>query len=105
MNALLVSALWGVIMMFSGIAIKRAATIRTIALIGIAILLGLNLAELQGWQLVSIDTTGMLQFETYSLLFNTIILAAVLCYVMISGSAMEKIGNNLSDYLSLPVKM
>jgi len=101
MNALLVSALWGVIMMFSGIAIKRAATIRTIALIGIAILLGLNLAELQGWQLVSIDTTGMLQFETYSLLFNTIILAAVLCYVMISGSAMEKIGNNLSDYLAL----
>jgi NADH-quinone oxidoreductase subunit N len=59
------------------------------------------LAELQGWQLVSIDTTGMLQFETYSLLFNTIILAAVLCYVMISGSAMEKIGNNLSDYLAL----
>lgn len=101
MNALLVSALWGVIMMFSGIAIKRAATIRTIALIGIAILLGLNLAELQGWQLVSIDTTGMLQFETYSLLFNTIILAAVLCYVMVSGSAMEKIGNNLSDYLAL----
>lgn len=101
MNALLVSALWGVIMMFSGIAIKLAATIRTIALIGIAILLGLNLAELQGWQLVSIDTTGMLQFETYSLLFNTIILAAVLCYVMISGSAMEKIGNNLSDYLAL----
>lgn len=101
MNALLVSALWGVIMMFSGIAIKRAATIRAIALIGIAILLGLNLAELQGWQLVSIDTTGMLQFETYSLLFNTIILAAVLCYVMISGSAMEKIGNNLSDYLAL----
>ena len=101
MNALLVSALWGVIMMFSGIAIKRAATIRTIALIGIAILLVLNLAELQGWQLVSIDTTGMLQFETYSLLFNTIILAAVLCYVMISGSAMEKIGNNLSDYLAL----
>jgi NADH-quinone oxidoreductase subunit N len=59
------------------------------------------LAELQGWQLVSIDTTGMLRFETYSLLFNTIILAAVLCYVMISGSAMEKIGNNLSDYLAL----
>ena len=101
MNALLVSALWGVIMMFSGVALKRAAVIRSIALAGIAIVLGLNLAEMQGWQLVAIDTTGMLQFDTYSLLFNTILLAALFCYVLLCGTAMEKIGNNLSDYLAL----
>lgn len=101
MNALLVSALWGVIMMFSGVVIKRATTIRYLAVTGCLVVLGLNLAEMQGWQLIAIDTVGMLQFDAYVLLFTTILLAAVGCYLLLSGSAMEKIGNNLSDYLAL----
>lgn len=101
MNALLVSALWGVVMMFGGILIKQTAVVRYLAMAGVAILLGLNLAEMQGWQLIAIDTTGMLQFDTYALLLNSILLAAVLCYFLLSGSAMEKIGANLADYLAL----
>ncbi|MFM7645796.1 MAG: NADH-quinone oxidoreductase subunit N [Sphingomonadales bacterium] len=101
MNALLVSALWGVIMMFSGIFIKQAVTIRYLALTGVMVLLGLNLAAMQGWQLIAIDTTGMLQFDTYSLLMNSVLLAALFIYLLLSGSAMEKIGHNLSDYLAL----
>jgi len=101
MNALLVSALWGVVMMFGGILIKQTAVVRYLAIAGVAILLGLNLAEMQGWQLIAIDTTGMLQFDTYALLLNSILLAAVLCYLLLSGSAMEKIGANLADYLAL----
>jgi len=34
-------------------------------------------------------------------LLNSILLAAVLCYLLLSGSAMEKIGANLADYLAL----
>lgn len=101
MNALLVSALWGVIMMFSGLFIKQAAVVRYLAITGVMVLLGLNMAEMQGWQLVAIDTTGMLQFDTYSLLMNSILLAALLIYFLLSGSAMERVGNNLSDYLAL----
>lgn len=101
MNALLVSALWGVIMMFSGIAIKQTAVLRYLAIAGVMVLLGLNTAEMQGWQLVSIDTTGMFQFDAYALLLNTVLLASLLVYLLLSGSAMERIGNNLSDYLAL----
>jgi NADH-quinone oxidoreductase subunit N len=101
MNALLVSALWGVIMMFSGIAIKQTAVLRYLAIAGVMVLLGLNTAEMQGWRLVSIDTTGMLQFDAYALLLNTVLLASLLVYLLLSGSAMERIGNNLSDYLAL----
>ncbi len=101
MNALLVSALWGVIMMFSGIAIKQTAVLRYLAIAGVIVLLGLNTAEMQGWQLLGIDTTGMLQFDAYALLLNTILLASLLVYLLLSGSAMERIGNNLSDYLAL----
>lgn len=101
MNALLVSALWGVIMMFSGIAIKQTAVLRYLAIAGVMVLLGLNTAEMQGWQLIDIDTTGMLQFDAYALLLNTVLLASLLVYLLLSGSAMERIGNNLSDYLAL----
>ncbi|MFM8709695.1 MAG: NADH-quinone oxidoreductase subunit N [Sphingomonadales bacterium] len=101
MNALLVSALWGVIMMFSGIAIKRPALLRYLAIAGVMVLLGLNTAEMQGWQLVDIDTTGMLQFDAYAFLLNAILLASLLIYLVLSGSAMERIGPNVSDYLAL----
>ena len=101
MNALLVSALWGVIMMFSGIAIKQTAVLRYLAIAGVMVLLGLNTAEMQGWQLIDIDTTGMLQFDAYALLLNAVLLASLLIYLLLSGSAMERIGNNLSDYLAL----
>jgi NADH-quinone oxidoreductase subunit N len=101
MNALLVSALWGVIVMFSGIAIKQTAVLRYLAIAGVMVLLGLNTAEMQGWQLIDIDTTGMLQFDAYALLLNAVLLASLLIYLLLSGSAMERIGNNLSDYLAL----
>ena len=101
MNALLVSALWGVIMMFSGIAIKQTAVLRYLAIAGVMVLLGLNTAEMQGWQLIDIDITGMLQFDAYALLLNAVLLASLLIYLLLSGSAMERIGNNLSDYLAL----
>lgn len=101
MNALLVSALWGVLLMFSGIWIKKTDTIRYISLLGLAVLLALNVAELKGWTLLSIDTTGMLEFDAYALVFNSITLFAVLCYVLISGSALQRIGSNFSDYLAL----
>ncbi|MFM8806908.1 MAG: NADH-quinone oxidoreductase subunit N [Sphingomonadales bacterium] len=101
MNALLVSALWGVIMMFSGIAIKRPALLRYLAIAGVMVLLGLNTAEMQGWQLVDIDTTARLQFDAYAFLLNAILLASVLIYLVLSGSAMERIGPNVSDYLAL----
>jgi NADH-quinone oxidoreductase subunit N len=101
MNALLVSALWGVIMMFSGIAIKQTAVLRYLAIAGVMVLLGLNIAEMQGWQLLGIDTNGMLQFDAYALLLNSVLLASFLIYLLLSGSAMERIGHNLSDYLAL----
>jgi NADH-quinone oxidoreductase subunit N len=43
----------------------------------------------------------MLQFDAYALLLNAVLLASLLIYLLLSGSAMERIGNNLSDYLAL----
>lgn len=101
MNALLVSALFGVIMMFCSYLLKDQRVIRWIALLGLGLLLGLNLAELRGWTLISINTAGMLHFDQYALVFNLVLIAAVFLYVLLSGREMEKVGNYHADYLAL----
>jgi NADH-quinone oxidoreductase subunit N len=101
MNALLVSALFGVVLMFASFLLQSKSTLRLLATVGMGALLVLNLAELQGWTLISLNTEGMLRFDRYSLVFNTVILFAVLIYLLLSGKEMEKVGNYQGDYLAL----
>lgn len=101
MNALLVSAFFGVVLMFASFLLQQKSAMRLLAILGMGILLVLNLAELQGWTLVSINTEGMLRFDRYSLVFNSVILFAVFLYLLLSGMEMEKVGNYQGDYLAL----
>ena len=48
MNALLLSAILGVVMMFSGILLKSKAAVRNLAIAGSSILLLVNLLEMSG---------------------------------------------------------
>lgn len=102
MNALLVSAFFGVIMMCGSYLLKDQRVIRWIALLGLGLLLGLNLAEMRGWTLVSLDLLeGMLDFDRYALVFNEVLLLSVFLYVMLSGREMEKVGKHHADNLAL----
>ena len=96
MNAIVLSAIWGVIMMFSGIFTKRLTTVRVIALIGITVLLASTLMELNGIDFFHIDTHRMLLFDTFSLLFNAVIFTCMLIYFLLSGKDIEKVGSDLS---------
>ena len=84
MNALLVSAFFGVVLMFASFLLQQKSAMRLLATLGMGILLVLNLAELQGWTLVSINIEGMLRFDRYSLVFNSVILFAVFLYLLLS---------------------
>lgn len=101
MNALIISALLGVVMMFSGILLKQKSAIRTVAIAGIGLLLGMSILDLNGVKLFHIDTRGMIVFDHFALLFNTIIFAAVLLYFLLSASDMEKVGVNYAEYFAL----
>lgn len=101
MNALLVSAFFGVVLMFASFLLQQKSAMRLLATIGMGLLLVLNIAELQGWTLISINTEGMLRFDRYSLVFNSVILFAVFLYLLLSGKEMEKVGNYQGDYLAL----
>ena len=101
MNAIIVSGLWGVVMMFSGILFKNNATVRFLAIAGIILLLIVNICELNGVKLLSFNTHHMLAFSSFTLLFNTIIFACTLLYFVLSGSDFENVGLNVSDYFAL----
>lgn len=101
MNAIIVSALFGVIMMFSGIFTENKKSIRTLAIFGMMLLLASNVLDLNGFRFFHIETYGMLSFSKYGLLFNSVIIFCTLLLLLLSGDAMEKIGRYVAEYHAL----
>lgn len=101
MNALIISALFGVIMMFSGILLKDKNAIRNIAIAGIVLLLAVNMMELGGTILFSVNTREMIVFDRFSLVFNSIAFISTLLFFLLSGGDMKKVGINYAEYFAL----
>jgi NADH-quinone oxidoreductase subunit N len=101
MNAIVISAIWGVVMMFSGIFSKNNAVIRGTALTGLALLIAVNVLEMNGTTLFKVNVHGMLYFDSFSLLFNTIAFGSTFLYSLLSGRDMEKVGRSVPEYFAL----
>ncbi len=101
MNAIIVSTLLGVVMMFSGLITKNRSTQTAIAVLGLLILLIANLFNTYGIFVVKVDTHSQLVFEKFGLFFNSIAIAATLIYVLLSGKAIENTGINVADHYAL----
>ncbi len=101
MNAIILAAILGVVMMFSSVFIPNKSTYKYIAIVGMIALLGVNWADTYGWRMFDIDTKGMLNFSRYGYFFNTVCIAATLVYLLLSGAAFEKVGNYTAEYFAL----
>jgi len=101
MNALIILAVMGVVMMFSGILLKQRSAIRGLALTGLFVAIILNVMEAYGFHLFKINITGMMSFDKFSLFFNTIAMACTFVFFLLSAKEMEKVGLNYSDYFAL----
>lgn len=101
MNALILSAILGVVMMFGSFLLKSKATIRNVAIGGMVLLIVVNLLEFSGIKFFEINTRGMIAFERFALVFNTIIFASTLIYFLLSARDMEKVGVNYAEYFAL----
>jgi len=101
MNALIISAIMGVLMMFSGILLKQKSTIRGLALAGLLVAIILNVMDIYGFHLFKVNVTGMMSFDRFSLFFNTIAMACTFIFFLLSAKEMEKVGLNYSDYFAL----
>jgi len=101
MNALIISAIMGVVMIFSGILLKQKSAIRGLALTGLFIAIVLNVMEIYGFHLFRIVIAGMMQFDRFALFFNTIAMACTFIFFLLSAKEMEKVGLNYADYFAL----
>ncbi|RYY39562.1 MAG: NADH-quinone oxidoreductase subunit N [Chitinophagaceae bacterium] len=101
MNALLFSAISGVLMMFSGISVKRNATVRGLAIVLLLVVLAGTILDLQGVRLLHINTEGMLGFSRFSSLFMLVAVVSTLAYFLLSARDMEAVGNHYSEYFAL----
>lgn len=101
MNALLLTAVLGVVMMFASFLVSNKAVIRNLAIAGMLVVLASNILEMRGIEFFQINTRGMLFFDRFALLFNTIIFSSTFIYLVLSARDMEKIGINYAEFFTL----
>ena len=101
MNAIIVSTLMGVIMMFSSWLTSSAKAQRNIGLGGMFLLILANLAHLKGWWVIDFDTKGMLAFNPIGLFANLTLFILTFIYLWINGEEIEKIGNHTADFYAI----
>lgn len=100
MNAIVLSVIWGIVMMFSGIFTKSKSAIRGTAVLGLIVLLLANCADMAGYHM-HINVHKMLFFDEFGLLGSSIAFGATLLFVLLSGRDMELVGHNLAEYFAL----
>jgi NADH-quinone oxidoreductase subunit N len=102
MNALILSAVAGVIMMFSGIALKQnKSAVRILAMVLLFALIVSSFLDLRGVHFFSIDVKGMLQFDRFGSLFTLVIFLCTFVFFLLSAREMEKVGKDYSDFFAL----
>ncbi len=101
MNAIIVSTLLGVIMMFCSWGIKTQKTQHTIALVGLFVLILSNLAQMNGWYAIDFDTKGMLAFTRFGLYVNTLFFIITFIYIWLNGEEIAKFDNQAADFYAL----
>jgi NADH-quinone oxidoreductase subunit N len=101
MNLILTSALWGIVMMFSGLFIKEKAKAKYIAIAGVLVMLVANLLDYSDHMITSSTFNGMLQYEKFGFLFLFVVIIAVLIYFLLNGKDIEAVGNHPYEYFAL----
>ena len=101
MNALIFSAVSGVIMMFSSFLLNNKSNVRILAHVLLLATIIANILELRGITFFHIDTRGMLEFDRFALLFSLVANLCTFAFFLLSSRDMERIGNHYSDYFSL----
>lgn len=101
MNALISTALSGVVLMFVGLFVRNKQHIKYFAIAAVLIAFVANLLEINTVQGGSHILYGMIEVSRFSILFNAVALGATLLYFMLSGSEFEKVGEHVADYFAL----
>ena len=102
MNAIIFTAIWGVVMMLGGAFIKNKSIPKYLAISGLPIILVLNCVEMNmGIPLFNVDVKGMLEFKNFNLTFINVTFGCTLLYFFLNGRDIEKVGEHVSEYFAL----
>ena len=101
MNAIIASALLGVLMMFASWIFDNEKTHTRIALVGLLVLIVANVLQLNGIYTIPVDYKGLLAFTQFGLYVNTILFILTFLYVWLNGDEIAKIGNHAADFYAL----
>ena len=110
MNAVIITAIWGVVMMFGGVFFKSRTSPKYWAIAGLCLVVVANCMELKfgepfafraGEPLFELDLKNMLTFNSFNLSFITVASACTLLFVLLSGRDVEKIGAHVAEYFAL----
>ncbi len=101
MNAILLSAGFGILMMFTSFLVPNTKNHRHIAVAALIALFIFNYAEIAGFKIWDVPVNNMLVFTRFGLFFNAIAIGSTLIYVLLTGKEMEKLSNQTADYFTL----
>ncbi len=102
MNAILFTAIWGVVMMLGGAFIKSKTTPKYLAIFGLILIIIFNGLELSsGTPLLMVDVKNMLVLNSFNLTFINVALGCTLLYFLLNGRDIEKVGEHVSEYFAL----
>jgi NADH-quinone oxidoreductase subunit N len=102
MNAIILSAIWGVIMMFCCVFVKSKAAPKFIAIAGLLSVFAANAHELATKKMLfHIAVHDMVRTDNFNLTFIAIALGCTLVYFLLSGADVEKVGPHVSEYFAL----
>ncbi len=102
MNAIIFTAIWGVVMMLCGAFIKTKTTPKYLAITGLVLILISNCVELNnGMPLFTVNVKDMLAANSFNLTFINVAFGSTLLYFLLNGSDIEKVGEHVSEYFAL----
>jgi len=102
MNAIVFSAVWGIVMMFSGVFIKSKSTPKYLAIAGAILLVLLNGLELySGASLFNIDSKDMILTNSFNLSFLAVVHLGTLLFFLLNAKDIEKVGEHVGEYFAL----
>ena len=87
--------------MIGGVFFKKSTTPKYWAVAGILIILASNILEFLGYPFFNVDTKGMLRFDSFGLVFNSVAFICTLLLFLLNGKDFEKIGQHVSEYFCL----
>jgi NADH-quinone oxidoreductase subunit N len=102
MNEIILTAVWGIVMMLAGAFVKDKSIAKYMAIIGLVIVIAGNGIELyRQVPFFEIDIKDMLYFKSFNLTFITVVLLSTLLFFLLSGRDFEKVGTNVFEYFAL----